>query len=299
MNLSWLQTFIFIVEKKSLTRAARALHLTQPAVSKQLNSLERYYGVPLLHRTSRHLEVTEAGKIVYEHSKKIIEALKASLADVQALDKNLHGDLLLGASTIPGEYILPAALKRFQDLYPQVRTRLEIGDSTEVGRLILDGEVEAGIIGVDLKNPALKQEAIFQDELVVIAPPHHPLAGREMITLKDFIEEQVVVRERGSGTRLVIENKLKEKGISPERLNIKLEMGSTEAVVNAVAAGLGISLVSHFAVKNRIQAGELVILRIEDFPPQRDIYFISRRNQMLSPPMKTFYGFLKDYFNTH
>lgn len=299
MNLSWLQTFIYIVEKKSLTRAARALHLTQPAVSKQLNSLERYYGVPLLYRTSRHLEVTEAGKIVYEHSKKIMETLTASLNDVKALDKTIQGNLLLGASTIPGEYILPAALQRFQELYPQVRARLEIGDSTEIGNLILDGGVEAGIIGADLKNPMLKQEVILQDELVVIAPPHHPLAGRKTITIKDFVQEQVVVREKGSGTRLVIENRLKEKGISPERLNIKLEMGSTEAVVNAVAAGLGISLVSHFAVKKRIQVGELVMLRIEDFPPQRDIFFVSRQNQMLSPPMKTFYAFLKDYFNTH
>lgn len=296
MNLSWLQTFVFIVEKKSITKAARALHLTQPAVSKQLNSLEKYYGVPLLYRTSRHLEVTKAGQIVYEHSRKILAAVRASLADVQALEQNLHGDLLLGASTIPGEYVLPAVLRRFQDLYPQVKTRLEIADSTEVGRLILDGEVEAGIIGVDLKNPILRQELIFQDELVVIAPSCHPLAGRESIALEHFLSEQVIVRERGSGTRMVIENKLKEKGISPERLNIKLEMGSTEAVVNAVAAGLGISLVSHFAVKNRIQAKELVTLRIEDLSLKRGIYFTVRQNQVLSPLIRTFYNFLKDYF---
>lgn len=297
MNVDWLQTFILIVDKKSLTKAARTLHLTQPAVSKQLNSLEKFYGTPLLYRTSRYMEVTEAGKLVYEYSQKILTALRESLTDVEALEHNLRGSLLLGASTIPGEYILPTALGRFQALHPQVNAKLEIADSTEVAGLVLDGAVEAGMIGAALADPALSEELIFQDELVVIASHQYLFAGKKTITLDDYLEEPQIVREAGSGTRLVIENKLMERGTSPEKLKIRLELGSTEAVVNAVAAGLGISLVSHFAVRNRVKAGEISSVLIEDLPIERGLYFITRRDRALSPVMETFYCFLKDYLH--
>ena len=295
MNLSWLQTFILIVDKKSLTNAARVLHLTQPAVSKQLNSLEKFYGTSLLYRTSRHMEVTEAGKMVYEYSQEILAKINESLADVQALQKDLYGSLLLGASSIPGEYILPAALGRFQALHPQVKVKLEIADSTEIGQMLQDGKIEAGMIGVILENPDLQQEHIFKDELVVIAPSEHPLTKKKSITLEDFLEEPVIFRERGSGTRLVIENKLKESGIALDRLKVRLELGSTEAVVNAAAAGLGISLVSRFAVKNRIKTGEIAALAIDDLPLERGLYFITRRDQVITPLVEAFYSFLKDY----
>lgn len=295
MNLAWLQTFILIVEKGSLTKAARSLHLTQPAVSKQLNSLEKYYGVPLLYRTSRHLELTDAGKLVYDYSKKILTAVRTSLADVQALDEDLRGELCLGASTIPGEYLLPAALGRFQELHPQVKVRLEIADSTGVGQLILDNEVEAGVIGVDLQHPNLRQEMLFQDELVVITPYQHHLASKKLITLKDYLSEPLIVREEGSGTRLVIEERLKEMGINPDQLDLRLELGSTEAVINAVAAGLGISLVSHFAVGNRIQTGELAVLHIKDLSLKRGIYFATRQDKVVSPLIEAFEQFLKEY----
>lgn len=299
MNLTWLQTFIFIVEKKSLTKAAQALHLTQPAVSKQLNSLERFYGTSLLHRTSRYVEVTEAGKMVYEYSKQILAKINESHAAVQALQKDLCGSLILGASTIPGEYILPAALGRFQELHPQVKAKLEISDSTEIGQLIMDAKLEAGMIGAALDNPVLCQEHITNDELVVIAPFQHHLANELSITFEDILEEPLIVREAGSGTQLVIESKLKEKGIAPEKLNIRLELGSTAAVVNAVAAGLGISLVSRFAVKNRIDAEEIAVLNIEGLPLERGLYFVTRKDQVVSPLVEAFYNFFKDYLQLY
>ena len=295
MNLSWLQTFVLIVEKKSLTKAAQVLHLTQPAVSKQLNSLEKFYGVPLLYRTSRSVEVTEAGKVVYNHCCRILAAVKESLVEVQALANDLHGDLLLGASTIPGEYILPTALGRFQSFNSQLNVKLEIADSTDIARMVTDGVIEAGVIGVVINNPALKQELIYQDELVIIAPKGHPLTEKKMVALEDLVAESFILREKGSGTRQVIEKKLQEKGISLDRLNIKLELGSTEAVVNAVAAGLGISLVSGFAVAKRVQNGEIALIHVDDLSLERGLYFISRHDRALTPVMQSFYRFLKNY----
>ncbi|MDD2555925.1 MAG: selenium metabolism-associated LysR family transcriptional regulator [Syntrophaceticus sp.] len=299
MNLSWLRTFIFIVEKKSLTKAAHALHLTQPAVSKQLNSLEKLYGISLLHRTSRYVNVTEAGKIVYDYSKQILAKVNESKVAVQALQKELSGSLVLGASTIPGEYILPAALGRFQELHPQVIAKLEIADSTEIGQLIMDAKLEAGMIGALLDNPLLCQEHIADDELVVIAASQHHLADERSIILENILEEPLIVREAGSGTQLVIESKLKEKDITPDRLNVRLELGSTAAVVNAVAAGLGISLVSRFAVKNRINSEDIAVLDIEDLPLERGLYFVTRRDQVISPLVESFYEFLKEYLQLY
>jgi DNA-binding transcriptional LysR family regulator len=299
MNLIWLQTFIFIVEKQSLTKAAQALYLTQPAVSKQLNSLEKFYGTSLLHRTSRYVEVTEAGKLVYDFSKQILAKINESHAAVQALQKDLCGSLVLGASTIPGEYILPAALGRFQELHPQVKAKLEIADSTEIGQLIMDAKLEAGMIGVALDNPVLCQEHIANDELVVIASCQHHLANKSSVAFEDILEEPLIVREAGSGTQLVIESKLRENGIAPERLNVRLELGSTAAVVNAVAAGLGLSLVSRFAVKNRINAEDIAVLNIEGLPLERGLYFVTRKDQVVSPLDEAFYNFFKDYLQVY
>jgi DNA-binding transcriptional LysR family regulator len=295
VNLTWLQTFVLIVEKKSLTRAARALHLTQPAVSKQLNSLEKFYGVPLLYRTSRNMEITEAGKVVYNHCRRILSTVKESLVEVQALEKDLRGNLLLGASTIPGEYILPAALGCFQNLHPQLNVKLEIAGSAEIARLVTDGVIEAAVIGAISTNPALKQELIYQDQLVIIAPNGHLLTEKKRVALEDLIAEPFIVREKGSGTRMVIEHKLENKGISPDQLKVRLELGSTEAVINAVAAGLGISLVSRFAVEKRIQRDEIALIDIEELSLERGIYFIMRQDQILTPVMESFHHFLKDY----
>jgi DNA-binding transcriptional LysR family regulator len=230
---------------------------------------------------------------------KLISDLAHGIVAVQALQKDLCGSLVLGASTIPGEYILPAALGRFQELHPQVKAKLEIADSTEIGQLIMDAKLEAGMIGVALDNPVLCQEHIANDELVVIASCQHHLANKSSVAFEDILEEPLIVREAGSGTQLVIESKLRENGIAPERLNVRLELGSTAAVVNAVAAGLGLSLVSRFAVKNRINAEDIAVLNIEGLPLERGLYFVTRKDQVVSPLVEAFYNFFKDYLQVY
>lgn len=298
MNLMWLQTFNVVVEEKSLTKAARALHLTQPAVSKQLRSLERYYGVSLLHRTTREVRLTEAGRVVYQYGQKTLEIIKKSRDDVQVLVNVIQGELLLGASTIPGEYILPRFLGLFQQLYPEVKVKMEISDSKEVARKVLEGEIKLGIIGAFIQNQSLQQELFCKDELVVVVPREHKFARRKTITLEEFLSEPLVARERGSGTRMVMENKFVAHGISLTALKIKLELGSTEAVLNAVAAGLGISLVSRLAVQSHTQAGKVAYLRIAGFPLERGLYFIIKKNREPSALLKTFLSFLKNNIPT-
>lgn len=294
MNLMWLQTFNIIVEKGSLTKAARALHLTQPAVSKQLRALEEYYGTPLVRRTTRELELTEAGKVVYSYGRRALDLIMKSREDVQAFVSTVCGELLLGASTIPGEYILPRFLGSFQQHYPEVRVKMEIGDSKEIASKVLEGDLELGIIGAVIKNRGLSYEVFCSDELVAIVSVGHRFAGRETITLNEFIAEPFVAREAGSGTRIVIDKWLMTCGIEPSSLKFRLELGSTEAVLNAVSEGIGISVVSRYAAQSRVQTGELACLRIAGFPSRRWLYFITKKNSEPKPLVKTFMKFLKD-----
>lgn len=293
MNLTWLETLIVIVDKKSLTKAARALDVSQPAVSKQLRALEAYYGTPLLYRRGREPELTEAGKIVYRYGQRILQMIDKSLADVRELADTVQGDLLLGGSTIPGEYILPRLLGAFQQEYPAVRVSLEIGDSKDVARRVLAGEFAAGVIGVQINNQNLQHELIYNDELVVVAPRGHRWDGQSTISLDEFCAEQMVVREPGSGTRAVLEQWLQERGIDPSILKYKMELGSTDAVLSAVTAGLGVSLLSAVAAQPRVQAGTLAAVRIAGLPNIRGLYLITRKNRIPDHLLKTFIDFVK------
>ncbi len=294
MNFAWLQTFNVIVEQGSLTKAARALHLTQPAVSKQLRALEEYYGTPLFYRTTREVALTEAGEIVYRYSQKALDLIGKSKNEVQAINRIIEGELSLGASTIPGEYILPRFLGLFQQRYPGVRVKLEIGDSKAIAQKVAEGKLELGITGALIKSRNLRYELFFEDELMVVVPKGHRFAGRESVTLEELLAEPFVAREKGSGTRIAIENRLLELGVSPPALHISLELGSTEAVLNAVVQGAGISLVSAYAAWPRAQAGEFACLRIDGVPFKRGLYFATRKKSELRTIPRLFIDFLKE-----
>jgi DNA-binding transcriptional LysR family regulator len=294
MNLSWLKTLITIVDKKSMTAAAQCLEISQPAVSKQLQALEDYYGTPLLTRRGREPELTPAGRVVYEYGQQILQAVERSLAAVRDLSGAVQGELLLGAGTIPGEYLLPRLLGAFQQRYPEVRVSLEIGSSSVVARRVLAGEIAAGVIGARVNSPNLQHEPIYSDELVVVIPRGHRWEGRHTISLEEFCGEQMVVREAGSGTRAVIEKWLEERGIDPATLGHRMELGSTDAVLEAVAEGLGVSLVSTLAAEPRIQAGTLAVVQISGFPNRRHLYLVTRKNRAPDLLLRTFIEFLKE-----
>lgn len=297
MLFTWLQTFNTIVEKGSLTRAARELHLTQPAVSKQLRSLEKYYGAPLFRRTTRELELTEAGRIVYRHSRQVADLLNRSLTEVQRLNPGRRGEILIGASTIPGEYLVAGCLARFQQEHPGIRIRMEIGDTREIAEKVLGGQLELGITGARIGHKSLRHELLCRDELLVVVPAGHHLAGRGCISLEEFLQEPLIAREEGSGTRLTMEKILREQGLSPAKLRISLELGSTEAVLNAVAKSAGISLVSNLAVKAGDREGRIATLRIKKVPLQRDLLLVTRKNTPLNRNLQAFIDFLKRQLN--
>lgn len=241
MNTSLLRTFIKVVDKKSLSLAAQEIHITQPAVSKHISSLEEHYGVGLIERRGRGVTMTPAGEVLYKYAHEILDLLNKTEQEIKDLSTTVQGELVIWASSIPGHYILPYIIGGFKKQYPDVHILLQISDTNDVISHLLDETAQLGAVG---KKPTKKKLAVNQfinDKLVVITPIDHPLAKNKTITLEQIVKEKLIWRSPGSGTRKVLEEKLSENKISYNELNITMELGSTGAVVTAVEAGLGIS----------------------------------------------------------
>ncbi|AEF94524.1 transcriptional regulator, LysR family [Desulfotomaculum nigrificans CO-1-SRB] len=291
MNLSTLQTFITVAEKKNLSLAAQEIHITQPAISKQLGALEAHFGTPLVERKGRGVVLTPAGEVFYRYAREMLDLMHRAERDIRNMSGEIRGRLVIWASTIPGHYILPPIIGLFKKAFPDVRTQLQIGDSKEVIRKLLEETAHLGAVGVLPNNKRVEGIKFFTDELVVIVPPDHPFASLKEVTVSQLAKEPLVWRETGSGTRAVVENLLSQGGVTPDKLNIALEFGSTGAVVTAVEAGAGISVVSKWAVLKEQALHQVVTVKVKDLPMQRDLYLVYHRRKNKSPIVEAFINF--------
>ena len=294
MNFNHLFTFITTVEKGTMSAAAEELHLTQPAVSKQLQALEEYFGLRLLERRGREVRLTSAGEICYRHARIIASHLKQTRRELAELTQLVRGRLLLGASTTPGQYVLPRLIGAFRREYPRVEVVLTIADTQEVVQRLQEGEIDLGVVGANGRGRNLSYSRLVGDELVLIVPPEHRLAGAAAVSPAELKGEPLVWRETGSGTRRVVEERLAAAGFSIDPEQIVMELGSTEAIVSAVEAGLGISLVTSWAVEKSVQLGRLAVVALEGVNLKRDLYLV-RRQRDLSPAAEAFVNFAADH----
>ena len=291
MNITTLQTFIAVAEKKNLSLAAQDIHITQPAISKQLSVLETHFGTPLVERRGRGVSLTPAGEIFYRHAKEILDLLNRADREIRQMSGEIRGRMIIWASTIPGHYILPPIIASFKRAHPDVHTVLHIGDSKEATRKLLEEAAHVAAVGILPNNKRIEGIKFFSDELVVIAPPDHPFAKVSEISLEKLAKEPLVWRELGSGTRTVVETYLAKGGLSSDKLNIVLELGSTGAIVTAVEAGAGVSVVSRWAVLKELALGKIVTIKIKDVPMERDLYLVYPRRKNKSPMVEAFIDF--------
>lgn len=283
LDIHQCEIFIRVAELKSFSKAAQHMYLTQPTVSQHICALENYLGTRLFDRLGKEVALTRAGEVLYGYAKQIT-SLRGKAQ--QALDLFLgkkSGGLVLGASTIPGEYILPQRLGQFITLYPDIRITLRIGDTGEIVDELLARKVELGIVGAKLTNPRLLFKAFVEDELILVVPKGHRWWNRASIALDELSEEPFIMREAGSGTRLGMERHLHERGISSDRLHIIAEVGSTTAVKQAIKARLGVSLISERAVEEELKLGTFrkIVIRKARFP--RTFFIIQDKKQTPSP----------------
>jgi len=263
VDLRQLLTFRTVVDRGSFSLAAEDLEVSQPAVSFQIRALERTLGHRLLDRSGRRVRVTEPGAVAYRYAKRMI-ALEAELArELGEIGTRVAGPLVLGSSTGPGELVLPRLLGAFRRANPDVRVSLVVSDTQSVCERVLDDELELGVVGAARPHRGLVYEPFMRDELVVIAPPDHPFAGRESITLEELAAEPMLLQQEGSGVRSVVESAMRAAGLRERDLNVAMEVGLQQSAKAAVLDGVGITVISRLAVEREAREGSLAVVRLE------------------------------------
>jgi len=288
-----LRIFAAVSELKSFSLAARKLFLTQPTVSQHISALEEHIGLPLLDRNGKNVSLTRAGELLYRYAKQISEISEEAQQALDFFKGRKSGHIALGASTIPGEYILPGLMGTFCSQYPGIKTTLRIADTEDIVRQLLDREIEFGIIGARVSGSRLQFTDFMEDELVVVVPRGHRWWDAGRVDLSDLTAEPFVMRESGSGTRISLGKRLQELGLHPGTLTVAAEVGSTTAVKEAVRAGLGISIVSAMAVRDEERHKQLKVVRIGAARILRTFYFVQDRRRALSPLAEAFIAFLQ------
>ncbi len=288
MDLRRLEVFAKVAELRSFSRAAEALGLTQPTVSEHVRALEDELGVPLLDRLGRGATPTRAGSLLLGYARRMLALSREARQALDQFQGRLSGELVVGGSTIPGEYLLPAMIGRFKTLYPDISVCLLIGSSRQVTEWIEDGRAEVGVVGAPPSPKSLVARELMADELVLVVPPAHAWAGKTGVMLAELKAEPLIVRERGSGSREALERALAEVNATLSGFRIVGEMGSTQAIKQAVRAGVGLALVSERAVEDECRANLLHCLKVKDLRVSRAFYLVTHRDRSRSPLAQAF-----------
>ncbi|MEC9329326.1 MAG: LysR family transcriptional regulator [Pseudomonadota bacterium] len=239
-----LQVFTTVAQLLSFTKAAESLHMTQPAVTFQIRQLEEYFNTRLFDRTHNRITLTTAGKLVKSYGDRIISEYREMDNEIRKLTGDVLGPLVIGASTTIGEYVIPGVLGEYQARFPQVTVRLYVANTMGVIHMVENNEIDIGIVEGPISNKNLVTEVCWTDELVLVTPPEHPLAGDTAVEPQKIMDYPFISREEGSGTREVIGDYLRDHELAFSAFNLAMEFGSPESIKSAVAAGLGISVLS-------------------------------------------------------
>ncbi len=295
MQLSYLRTFVTVIERDGFSAAAQALGVSQPAVSQQVQRLEEELEVTLIQRGRRGIvEITPHGEIVLNFARKTLAAYDALQAELDRRRGVLMGTLRLAASTTPGEYLVPQLLADFRSQHPEVEAFVTVSDTADVVRQVLSGGCDLGFIGAPIEQPGLAQERLATDTVVLAVYPGHQFAERERVTWEEVLTQSLIVREEGSGTRHTVEQALAELGKALPPQSVALTLGSTQAVVQAIRDRLGIGFVSRRAIARVPPAERLPTVAIEGLTFARDLFMVYQAARADSPLVCAFLTFARD-----
>ncbi len=290
MNFKQLEAFLWVAELQSFTKASRQLFMSQPAVSFQIKALEENLKVVLFERGDKKVMLTEAGRLLYPEAKQMLRhynKIKAGLDELKGLKK---GSLTIGASTIPGEYVLPLLIGSFKEKYPGIKIALKVSGSGQVARWIKEREIDLGITGRPFIGEDIECTPWIEDQLILIVHPSHKWAGKMKITPPCLKDELMILREEGSGTRKTIEQKLSDHNVKFEKIG--MELGSTRAVITAVEAGLGAGFVSSCAAREALELGKVKEVFVEGMDLKRHLYQVRHKQGFAGFAIDAFTSFI-------
>jgi LysR family transcriptional regulator, transcriptional activator of the cysJI operon len=275
-----LKVFRAVAEEMSFRKAAEVLHLSQPAVSQQIRALEEEAGVRLFDRAGgdghgSQIAITDAGRVLLGYAKSAALTMEEARRALAALNHDVTGELKLGASTTVAQYVLPRILGAFLRQYPQVQLSLISGNTEQIAEAVAEERVALGIIEGPAMRRDLKAERMAQDEMVLLVNPQHEWASRKgAVAIGDLAKMPFLLRERGSGSRRVVERELKKAGLPLKSLRVVMELDSTEAIISGVEAELGVGFVSRWAIGKVLRLGTVRVVAVAGLEIRRDFSFV-------------------------
>jgi DNA-binding transcriptional LysR family regulator len=295
MDTRQLSTFCAVVELHSFSQAAERLGVTQPAVSMQIRALEERFGHRLLDRSGRRVEPTEAGQHLYRGAQRLIALEEQLLDEIAGVEESeLRGRLEIGASTGPGDSVLPLLLCEFRRQAPEVLISLSIFDTQTVIDRVAERELELGVVGAARKHRGVVFEPFFRDEIVLACPPAHRFAGRK-ISIEELRSEPLIVMQEGGGVRQVIEDELRRIGVRLRDLDVRLELGLQDSARAAVLAGYGVTFISGSAIETELAAGRLTRANVKGLDLSREISLVRSSGRSLTRVADAFLSFAREH----
>jgi len=290
-----LKVFCTVAETKSFSKASEIIHLTQPAVSLLVQAIEEIYEIKLFDRASNTVTLTPAGEMLYKYAKEILNLYAAAEKNIGEITGFVKGSIRVGASSTIGNYLLPGVIADFRKTYPKIKVHLLVGNTKRVVELLNAGNIDIGLVEGDVARQKMVVDKLVTDELALIVPPLHPLAKKRNISIFEITKEPFIFREEGSGTRQVIEKYLGKYSITPQNMMISMVLGSTEAIKESVENGMGIAIVSRWAVRKEIKYGTLKPLSFKEEKMLRDFSLIFQKKAISSHAVDEFLSYLKAY----
>lgn len=285
LNPFHLRAFLAVQKHANYTRAAEELFLTQPAVSRQIDQLEKELGVPLFEQIGKTIHLTEAGRTLKREAERLLGDMERVAESVRALGSPGHGRIAVGASSTPGLYLLPAVVGQFCQRFPDIELHYCVENSRSIEQKILGNELDLGFVGAAPTDKAVVAERIVEDRIVFFASPSHPLAACRNIDVQQLVVSTWIVREKGAATRNLVETWMGRGKAKPSRM---IEMNCPEGVKSLVAAGVGLSYMSVHGLANELDRRRFQILNVRRFDLRRSIYVVRHRDKHVSPTMNEF-----------
>ncbi len=291
MTLRQLDVFLAVSREKSFSRAANRIHSSQPTLSEHVMELERELGKKLFFRRGREITLTEAGRVFEHYAERVVSATEDARQALAELDGLSHGSLLIGASTTPGLYVMPAVIAAFRRRYPGVELKLRIANSQVIEERVKARELDLGIVGGHAIGPGEECLAAgLRDELILIVSPGHDWAKRRDVSAAQLAREPLLMREEGSATRTVTERALQRAGVKSQ---VAMELDHTEAIKQGVMAGLGVAFVSVYAVRGELETRRLSALRLRGVRIERHFHVLHHEARRVTASARAFMELLE------
>ncbi len=285
MDIRDLQVFLAVSTRLNFTRAGEDVHLSQPSVSVRMRQLEEELGVKLFEQLGKRVALTEAGQLLVPYAIRVIAAMSDARDAIDGLQGLERGALRIGASTTPGMYVIPRTIAHFKRRYPKIEVHLAVKDTRQIEEGVIRNEFDFGFVGGHLAGDEVDVLPWITDEIILIVPLGHRLAGKRSVTPQDLSSEKFIFREQGSATRAVVATHLRKCHIEVAAV---MEIENPESVKKAVQNGLGIAFISAFAAETDLKAKTLVAVEIGNLKIRRELKIVYRRDKHLSRAAQTF-----------